>query len=145
MAETTSQTPDEEWVQIKISIPRSIDDLLRARAARYHRSIAEEGRRFMQIGIAAGMATERETEHLETLLYRTAVAAAMTAEVERERLINNVATRIQREGRSPDDAERIVNAEWEQIRRKAVQSVTRALQQPIREDETDEDEDQQND
>ena len=138
MGDGTKSFADEEWVQIKVSIPRSLDDMLRARATRYHRSIAEEARRFMLLGITTDESTEREQSHLETLIFRTAMNAQLVAEVERERVLKNVTARLQRDGGDPSQAEHLVAEEWERLRYHATKAVAHALKQNNdREDEMD--------
>ena len=89
MAENGSDRHD--GVQIKVWIPQDFYDLLRARAARFHTSVAEESRKLMQMGLSGLQGFEALNgrmiqidrflhQHLEPLAFIAAMDSAFAAE-----------------------------------------------------------------
>ena len=66
MPETNNQkmTVETNGLQIKVWIPQDFYDLLRARAGRFHTSVAQEARKLMQ----AGLTQIKPSETLETIV-----------------------------------------------------------------------------
>ena len=93
MAENASPKPtvETQGVQIKVWIPQDFYDLLRARAARFHTSVAEESRKLMQMGLSGLQGFEALNgrmiqidrflhQHLEPLAFIAAMDSAFAAE-----------------------------------------------------------------
>ena len=93
MTENASPKPtvETQGVQIKVWIPQDFYDLLRARAARFHTSVAEESRKLMQMGLSGLQGFEALNgrmiqmdrflhQHLEPLAFIAAMDSAFAAE-----------------------------------------------------------------
>lgn len=93
MAENGNQKRpvETQGVQIKVWIPQDFYDLLRARASRFHTSVAEEARKLMQMGLSGLRSVEALNgqmiqmdrflrQHLEPLSFIAAVDAAYGVE-----------------------------------------------------------------
>lgn len=122
------RSSNEEWVQIKVSIPRSVDDLLRSRAKRHAVSIAEEARRLMQLGLAEGMTWaqfDAALDHLERLAYDTAVNARLLTKVEESKA--RLSFKHQNTGQSDEMVIQNFRRQWGQLRQEAVDGVARYL------------------
>ena len=92
MAENASpkRTVETDGVQIKVWLPQDFYDVLRARATRFHTSIAEESRKLMQMGLSGLRSLETLEgdviqidrflhEHLEPLAFIAAMDSAFNA------------------------------------------------------------------
>ncbi len=116
---------DEEWTQLKVSIPRSWDDLLRARAQRHNTSIAEEARRLMKLGITQGLTWEQleaTLDHIEQLAYDAATHGRLLAKIEENKALVNF-RKHQAETKKPEDSQQF-HRYWAQIRQDANTELT---------------------
>lgn len=117
---------DEEWTQLKVSVPRSWDDLLRARAQRHGTSIAEEARRLMQLGLTQGMTWEQfgaTLEHIEQLAYDAAAHGRLLAKVEENKALVNFRKQQPDAAQNPEKTQKF-HRYWAQLRQDASTELT---------------------
>lgn len=129
---------DEQWIQLKVSIPRSWDDLLRARAQRHGTSIAEEARRLMQLGLTQGMTWEQleaTLDHIEQLVYDAATHGRLIAKVEENKALVNF-RKTQKDAQNPENSQKFHHY-WAQLRKDASTELTVYLRNRRKKNKTD--------
>lgn len=128
---------DEPWIQLKVSIPRSWDDLLRARAQRHGTSIAEEARRLMQLGLTQGMTWEQleaTLDHIEQLTYDAATHGRLLTKVEEHKALLNF-RKTQASAQEPDNSQKF-HQYWAKLRQDASTELTVYLKNRKKKDKT---------